>query len=174
MTHINNDHDGALGQRNWLKWVQRADWRSALVLIALAVQCVYLGKNYIVPEIRKISSVWGETAIERSAQLMLGSEAADLIRFIREVVPPDPEVTVVLPYRGQRGPFTSIALMQYFFYPREVDNCSDPLEVCLGYVTGETKYVIGGPLEEGVEIGNKIYMPLNEKSGIYVPNVHKE
>ncbi len=174
MSHVDNDHDGAPGQKNWLQKAQQTDWRSALILIVLVIQCIYLGKEYILPEIRKISSVWGEAAIERSAQLQLGSEAAEYIRFIREIVPSDRGVTVVLPYRGQRGPFTSIALMQYYFYPREVDNCSDPLEVCLGYVKGNTKYVIGGPVGEGVEIGDKLYIPLNKKSGIYIPSVDKE
>jgi hypothetical protein len=149
--------------------IRQLDWREFLLVLALCIQLIYLGITYIHTQVRNVWAMRGETAIERSEHSHFGTEDIAYLAFIREVVPADPELTVLLPYRGESGYFKYVTFMQYFFFPREVDNCSNPTEECLQYVHGATKYILGYPPREGVELGDKTYIPFDERRGIYVP-----
>lgn len=149
--------------------IHRKDWLELVIVLVVCIQLIYLGWTYIRAQAYEIWTVWGQSAVERSARLQLSTEAWEYIDFVREIVPAVPDVTVVLPYREQGGPFTYITLMQYYFFPREVDNCSDPTEVCIQQVSGETKYILGGHPPEGADIGRKEFIPFDESRGIYIP-----
>jgi hypothetical protein len=140
-----------------------------LLLAATLLQMRSLLADFIQPRAVRYWEVRSLAAWERSALLSEGQDFTDYVTFLRETLPESGKV--VLPSSadiGEAGPFTSIAFMQYFLFPRVILNCSEPIEECLLTMTGPASYVlrVGGP-QPSVE--HKTYVPFRDDRGVYVP-----
>jgi hypothetical protein len=131
-----------------------------------------LAADFIWPRLIRGWQVRGYTAWERSALLSEGEDFLAFASFLREVIPESGKV--VLPpgsYVSKAGPFTNIGFVKYFFFPRQILNCGEPVEDCVRSLTGPTSYIvaIGGfpPAEVAEEV--KDYVPFQEGKGVYVP-----
>jgi len=158
------------GRRSWPS-TQRIQWVTAIVLASILIQFgLHLDRTLI----RRGLDVWANrhrSAIERSALFQVGEDFRAYVEFVRKMVPAEPDAKVILPHRGLGGPLSYVTFMQYFFFPRKVDNCHPPLEACVLNLTGQKTSILAvsgfPPMEAALQI--KAYIPFREGDGLFVP-----
>lgn len=152
-------------------------WRIVLLVVAISVQLFVLGKDYIFPWAYKIWLIRETPAIERSAIFSKDvTGSSEYIKFIRDVVPSERDAKVILPHKEIWGPFTHIGFMQYFLYPRLVDNCHKPIDKCVLNLMGEKTYILSVPGFPPHDVASqiKIYLPFDGEWGIFMPFTSKK
>jgi len=117
-------------------------WRELLLLAGVIVQAGIVGVRYALPLAAKIVDLRRRSAVYRAAAIMRGERLAEFVEFLQSTVPSDPSSKVILPPRSLPSDFTHIGFMQYFLFPRRIDNCHDPVEPCVLNLTGEHTYIL--------------------------------
>ncbi len=141
-----------------------------LLAIALMVQIWILANNYVRPLMLALSHLSSESAIMRSATIFHGSEFAEYIEFVREVVPEN--ARVLLPPNKPVQPMANVGLMQFYLFPRELHNCGvDEVEACLQRNEDSDLFILTAwkfP-PDGWTSQNRQFIQLQGESGIYAP-----
>ena len=126
------------GRRSWPS-IKRVQWMTAIVLTAILIQFgLHLDRTLL----RRGLDIWvnrHRSAIDRSALFQVGEDFRAYVAFVREMLPAEADAKVIIPHRGLGGPLTYVTFMQYFFFPRKVDNCHPPLEACVLSLTGKKR-----------------------------------
>jgi len=155
---------------------RRVQWITAIMLAATLIQFGLHMERTLLPRGSEIWANRHRSAIDRSGLFQVGEEFRAYVAFVRETVPPEPDFKVILPHRGLGGPLTYVTFMQYFFFPRKVDNCHPPLEACVLNLTGQKTNILAvsgfPPMEAALQI--KVYLPFREGSGLLVPPGYME
>jgi hypothetical protein len=143
-----------------------------LLLVATLLQMRLLLTDFVWPRTQRYWGVHSFTAWERSALLSEGQDFLDFVKFLRDTIPDTGKV--VLPpstFVGEAGAFTYVTFMQYFMIPREVLNCTEPVDECVLGLDGPNSYLVrigGFPPAESAEV-HKVYVPFRADQGVYVP-----
>jgi hypothetical protein len=108
-----------------------------LLLAAAVLQLRSLTVDFISPRARLSWELRRNAAWERSALLSEGRDFLEFVTFLREAIPESGKV-VLPPYTdvSEVGPFAFPTFIQYFFFPREVLNCGEPVDDCVRALTG--------------------------------------
>jgi hypothetical protein len=146
---------------------------AVLLLLTVALwQLAGLTRSFILPRTIRNWEARGYNAWERSALLSEGQDFLEFVSFLREAIPASGKV--VLPphsFISEAGPFTDLGFMQYFFFPRQILNCAEPVEDCVRSLTGPNSYIVAigsfPPPEAAEEVKN--FVPFSDGEGVYVP-----
>jgi hypothetical protein len=110
-----------------------------------------------------------KTAVERSA-LLQGGDVAGFVDFLRENVPED--ARLILPPNYPLRPFAHIGYMQYYLFPRDIENCGyDEVNACIRRVTGPNTYIMALPdfPPRALAEESKRFIPFTDDMGVYAP-----
>jgi len=154
----------------------RIDRRTLWLLAPVVVlQGILLGVFTIRPMVARVWPIRNEPALDRSARLSYGPVFAEYVLFLRTMIPEDG--TVVIPPPSVDVVLGHMGFMQYFLFPRRLTNCpeGEAWEDCRIHYGGRLTYLLsvaGFPPRD--ELGlDKIYIPFDERWGIYAPASHK-
>ena len=157
-----------------------ADWRRLInprvfVAFLALTQLAILTQTQIVPLSARIWQVRSQSALERSARLAFGEDFAAYIQFLTGIVPADGKV--IIPPLSVDVVFGNIGIVQYYLYPRRIDNCGEhEIEACLLRVTGKRTYILalpGFPPRELAE-QSKVLAKFDAERGVYGPRPDAE
>jgi hypothetical protein len=101
----------------------RSELWTAILIVGILLQMGFLLREYVLPWGWRAKQVWNEPRLVRSADMSLGAQAARIIEYVNQVVPPD--ATILLPPGQNEARFSLVRSMQYFFFPRHLIACSD-------------------------------------------------
>jgi len=108
--------------------------------------------------------------LERSARLAFGDDFAAYLRFLRDLVPADGKV--IIPPMSTDAVFGNIGLLQYYLFPRRIDNCGEhEIEACLLRVTGARTYILALPSFPPRDLAqqSKVFEGFDAERGVYIP-----
>lgn len=139
---------------------------------AIAIQMFSIFKAYVRPWALRIWDLRYYPAWERAAKLLeiYDKDFGGYIGFVRENVPEDAKV--ILPPREFGSAFEHIGLMQYFLFPRRIDNCGrNEVEACIKRVTGPKTYILGLSFFPPRDLAEeyKAFIQYDGNMGIYAP-----
>ncbi len=134
-------------------------------------QFVQLIRIEILPKVKFVVQRHRANATERSALFFAGKEFSEFITFIKENVPP--EAIVIIPRFEQDELFGHEGIMEFYLFPRNVDNClpNIPVEECILNLRGSNKYILAvegfPPRSTAVQV--KQWVSFNGERGVYIP-----
>ena len=143
-----------------------------ILLAATTLQLRRLTGDFIWPRANQYWGLRGYAAWERSALLSEGKDFLEFVSFLRGAVPESGKV--VLPPHSdvsEAGPFSFPTFIQYFLFPRQILNCSEPVDECVRLLTGANSYLVrvGSFPSPSVASQHKLYVPFRDDMGLYVP-----
>jgi hypothetical protein len=151
------------------KWPQVLG--SFLLILAVLYQLIQLIRIEILPEAKLVVQRQGANATTRSALFFAGKGFSDFITFVNENVPP--EAVVFIPRFEQDELFGHEWIMEFFLFPRKVENCSPNITVeeCILNLRGPNKYILAvgdfPPHSTAVQV--KQWLPFDGERGVYIP-----
>ncbi|HEY46177.1 MAG: hypothetical protein AMJ88_14555 [Anaerolineae bacterium SM23_ 63] len=151
------------------KWPQVIG--TLLLTLAILYQLIQLIRIEILPLAKFVMQRNGANATERSALFFAGKGFSDFITFVNENVPLNG--TVFIPRFEQNEIFGHEGIMEFFLFPRKVENCSPniPVEECILNLRGPNKYILAvegyPPRSAAVQV--KEWVPFDGEQGIYIP-----
>jgi hypothetical protein len=151
------------------KWPQVLG--SFLLVLAVLYQLIQIIQVEILPDAKLVMQRHEAKATGRSALFFAGKGFSDFIAFVNENVPH--EAIVFIPRFEQNELFGHEGIMEFFLFPRKVENCSPniPVEECILNLRGPNKYILAvedfPPHSAAVQV--KQWVPFNEERGVYIP-----
>jgi hypothetical protein len=108
-------------------------------------------------------------AWERSALLQAG-DVAGFVAFLREQVPEDGRL--ILPPNFPLRPFAHVGYMQYYLFPRDIENCGQgEIEACVRRIGGAKTYIMALPDFPPRELAQirLQFIPYRDDMGVFAP-----
>jgi hypothetical protein len=144
----------------------------AILVAGTLLQLWGLSTDFVVPRVSHLWPLRGYAAWERSALIGEGEGFLEFIAFLRRAIPVSGKV--VLPPHSdvsEVGAFAYPTFIQYFFVPREVLNCSEPVDDCVRRLTGPNSYIVRvGRFPPALAASeHKRYIPFRDEMGVYAP-----
>lgn len=151
------------------KWPQVLG--SLLLIVTILYQLIQVIRIEILPLAKLVVQRHRANATERSALFFAGKEFSEFIIFVNENVPP--EAVVFIPRFEQDELFGHEGIMEFFLFPRKVENCSPNIlvEECILNLHGPNKYILAienfPPRSVAVQV--KQWVSFNGERGVYIP-----
>ncbi len=150
------------------------EWLLLLLLLAVAWQAAFVGKDYLVPWAKRAWRMGDTPALQRSAAFGFGTRFASYMAFLRDTIPD--EAIVVRSSQRIGGPTSHEGIMQFFLFPRKITNCSvtQSFQECYQTVGGPRTYFLAVgdyPEQEDVEDALEL-IPFDLEGfyrGVYAP-----
>jgi hypothetical protein len=143
----------------------------ALALI-VALQALIVMTQYAIPWAGKIWPLRHDAALVRGGTLAVafGKDVTDYIVFARSLIPD--QGTVVIPPEGTAEAISNRFLMQFYFFPRQIHQCTDvAMELCLSSLPHAETYILAcGQTHLGEFLGERFtYHAFKTDCGLYSP-----
>jgi hypothetical protein len=162
-----NKYVSSWGARKWPQVI-------GIVLLALVIlyQFIQVIRVEILPSAKLVLQRYRASANERSALFFAGKNFSEFITFINENVPP--EAIVFIPRFEQDELFGHEGIMEFFLFPRKIENCSPniPVDECILNLCGKNKYILAvkGFPPQSAALQVKQWVPFDGERGIYIPS----
>jgi len=141
----------------------------AAFLIALAFQFHTTNVGFAGPMAERLWELRFKPDWERSA-LLQGGDVAGFVTFLRQQVPEDGKL--ILPPNFPLRPFAHVGYMQYYLFPRDIQNCGrDEVEACVRRIGGAKTFIMALPDFPPRALAEKTlrFIPYKDGMGVFAP-----
>jgi len=138
-----------------------------LVVLMLQLRLTIVGRG--MPIARRLWDLRFKADWERSALLQPG-DVAGFVGFLRQQVPEDGRL--ILPPNIPQRPFAHVGYMQYYLFPRDIQNCGhDEVEACVRRIGGAKTYIMALPdFPPRALASEKLrFIPYRDDMGVFAP-----
>ena len=157
--------------RNRLRsWSLRLILSVLVVAVAVVYQAGALWRGWAGQAISEVREVLDLPAWKRAALFLGGPGFAGYIEFIRNNT--SPQARIVLPPRSPPRAESNVGLMQFYLFPRDIQNCGvSEVEACVRRITGSNSYILAlsdfPPRELALQ--TRKYIPFDDDRGLFGP-----